>query len=29
MRSNIEPIAREITRSICRNSEMPEIKIDH
>jgi hypothetical protein len=29
MTSNIEPIAREITRSICRDSEMPETKIDH
>jgi hypothetical protein len=29
MTSNIEPIAREITRSICRESEMPETQIDH
>jgi hypothetical protein len=29
MTSNIEPIAREITRSICRDSEMPETQIDH
>ena len=28
MTSNIEPIAREITRSICRDNKMPEIKID-
>jgi hypothetical protein len=26
--SNIEPIAREITRSICRNNAMPESRID-
>jgi hypothetical protein len=29
MTSNIEPIAREITRSICRDSEMPAIQIEH
>jgi hypothetical protein len=29
MTSNIEPIAREITGSICRDSKMPEIQIDH
>jgi hypothetical protein len=29
MTSNIEPIAREITRSICRDNEMPETQIDH
>jgi hypothetical protein len=29
MTSNIEPIAREITRSICHDSEMPEAQIDH
>jgi hypothetical protein len=29
MTSNIEPIAREITRSICRDNEMPEPEIDH
>jgi len=28
MTSNIEPIAHEITRSICRDSKMPEIQID-
>jgi hypothetical protein len=28
MTSNIEPIAREITRSICRDSEMSETQID-
>jgi hypothetical protein len=28
MTSNIEPIAREITRNICRDNEMPETKID-
>ena len=28
MTSNIEPIAREITRMICRDNEMPENKID-
>ena len=28
MTSNIEPIAREITRSICLNSEMPETQIE-
>ena len=28
MTSNIEPIAREITRSICRDNEMPETQID-
>jgi hypothetical protein len=28
MTSNIEPIAREITRGICRNSKMPETQID-
>ena len=27
MTSNIEPIAREITRSICRDNEMPETQI--
>jgi hypothetical protein len=26
--SNIEPIAREITRGICRNNAMPETQID-
>jgi hypothetical protein len=29
MTSNIEPIAREITASICRDSEMPVIQIEH
>jgi hypothetical protein len=29
MTSNIEPIAREITRSICHDSEMLETQIDH
>jgi hypothetical protein len=29
MTSNIEPIAREITASICRDSEMPAIQIEH
>jgi hypothetical protein len=29
MTSNIEPIAREITRGICRESEVPEAQIDH
>jgi hypothetical protein len=28
MTSNIEPIAREATRSICRDNEMPEAEID-
>jgi hypothetical protein len=28
MTSNIEPIAREITRRICRNDEMPETQIE-
>ena len=28
MTSNIEPIAREITRSICRDNKMPETQID-
>jgi hypothetical protein len=28
MTSNIEPIAREITRGICRNNAMPETQID-
>jgi hypothetical protein len=28
MTSNIEPIAREITASICRESEMPAIQIE-
>jgi hypothetical protein len=28
MISNIEPIAREITRGICRDSEMPETQIE-
>jgi hypothetical protein len=28
MTSNIEPIAREISRSICRDNEMPETQID-
>jgi hypothetical protein len=28
MMSNIEPIAREITRGICRDNEMPEGQID-
>ena len=28
MTSNIEPIAREITRGICRENEMPETQID-
>jgi hypothetical protein len=28
MTSNIEPIAREITRSICRENRMPEAQID-
>jgi hypothetical protein len=27
--SNIEPIAREIARGICRNNAMPESRIDH
>jgi hypothetical protein len=29
MTSNIEPIAREITGRICRDSEMPAIQIEH
>ena len=29
MTSNIEPIAREITRTICHDSEMPAIQIEH
>ena len=29
MTSNIEPIAREITASICRDSEMPAIQIEN
>jgi hypothetical protein len=29
MTSNIEPIARAITRSICRENEMPEDQIEH
>jgi hypothetical protein len=28
MTSNIEPIAREITGSICRENDMPEAQID-
>jgi allantoicase len=28
MTSNIEPIAREIARSICRGNEMPDAQID-
>ena len=28
MTSNIEPIAREITRAICRHSEMSETRIE-
>jgi hypothetical protein len=28
MMSNIEPIAREITRAICRENQMPETQID-
>jgi hypothetical protein len=28
MTSNIEPIAREITRGICRDNAMPETHID-
>jgi hypothetical protein len=28
MMSNIEPIAREITRSICRDNQMPETQIE-
>jgi hypothetical protein len=28
MTSNIEPVAREITRSICRDSQMAESQID-
>lgn len=28
MTSNIEPIARDITRSLCRDSQMPESQID-
>ena len=28
MISNIEPIAREFTRGICRDSEMPETQIE-
>jgi hypothetical protein len=28
MISNIEPIAREISRGICRDSEMPETQIE-
>jgi hypothetical protein len=28
MTSNIEPIAREITRGICRDSEMPVTQIE-
>jgi hypothetical protein len=29
MTSNIEPIARDITRGICRESQMPEAQINH
>jgi hypothetical protein len=29
MISNIEPIAREIARRICRDNEMPDTQIDH
>ena len=29
MMSNIEPIAREITRSICRDNQMPETQIEN
>jgi hypothetical protein len=29
MTSNIEPVAREIARSICSDHEMPEAQIDH
>jgi len=28
MTSNIEPIAREITKRICRSNEMPETQIE-
>jgi hypothetical protein len=28
MTSNIEPIARDITRGICRDNDMPEAQID-
>jgi len=28
MTSNIEPIAREVTRRICRDNEMPETQIE-
>ena len=28
MTSNIEPIAREITRGICRENQMPEVQIE-
>jgi hypothetical protein len=28
MTSNIEPIAREITRGICHENQMPEVQID-
>jgi len=28
MTSNIEPIAREITRGICRDNQMPETQIE-
>jgi hypothetical protein len=28
MTSNIEPIAREVTKRICRNNEMPETQIE-
>jgi hypothetical protein len=28
MTSNIEPIAREISKRICRNNEMPEPQIE-
>jgi hypothetical protein len=29
MTSNIEPIARELARSICRDHEMPEAQVEH
>jgi hypothetical protein len=28
MRSNIEPLAREITTGLCRDSDMPESRIE-
>jgi hypothetical protein len=29
MMSNIEPIARELARSICRDHQMPEAQVEH